>query len=106
MDGSRRRPAAAARAPVGLADSPHHRRGAAVDAIVSRIGARLPIVAGLLIAAAGFGLYASIGSESAYSVSAASLAVVGVGAGLALAPPSTPSWPLSPRSAPAPARHC
>ncbi|WP_035696670.1 MFS transporter, partial [Glycomyces tenuis] len=59
---------------------------ATVDKIVSRIGAKIPIVAGLLIAAAGFALYATITPDSTYAFTATSLAVIGLGAGLALAP--------------------
>lgn len=58
----------------------------AVDKIVTRIGAKIPIVAGLLTAAAGFVLASRITTDSGYGFVAACLAVVGLGAGLALAP--------------------
>ncbi|GAD83329.1 MFS transporter [Nocardia asteroides NBRC 15531] len=58
----------------------------AVDKIVTRLGAKVPIVAGMLIAAAGFVLSSRITLGSGYGFVAACLAVVGFGAGLALAP--------------------
>ncbi|SDQ50128.1 Antiseptic resistance protein (plasmid) [Tsukamurella tyrosinosolvens] len=59
---------------------------AAVDSIVTRIGAKIPIVAGLFITAMGFVLASRITADSEYGFIAACLAVVGLGAGLALAP--------------------
>lgn len=58
----------------------------AVDKIVTRIGAKVPIVAGLLVAAAGFVLASRITADSGYGFVAICLAVMGLGAGLALAP--------------------
>ncbi|GAA3245874.1 DHA2 family efflux MFS transporter permease subunit [Streptomyces labedae] len=58
----------------------------AVDKIVTRIGAKAPMVAGLAIAAAGFALYSAITPGSTYAFTATCLAVIGLGAGLALAP--------------------
>ncbi|WP_327397584.1 MFS transporter [Streptomyces phaeochromogenes] len=59
---------------------------AAVDEVVTRIGAKFPMVAGLLIAAAGFALYSAITVGSGYAFTAISLAIIGLGTGLALAP--------------------
>ncbi|WP_408993442.1 MFS transporter [Streptomyces sp. 1268] len=58
----------------------------AVDKIVTRIGAKIPMVAGLAIAAAGFALYSALSPGSTYTFTATSLTVIGLGAGLALAP--------------------
>ncbi|MEU4710831.1 MFS transporter [Nocardia salmonicida] len=59
---------------------------AAVDKIVTRVGAKIPIVTGMVTAAAGFVLASRIGVDSGYGFVAVCLAVVGLGAGLALAP--------------------
>ncbi|GHE39817.1 MFS transporter [Streptomyces cellulosae] len=58
----------------------------AVDKIVTRIGAKIPMVAGLAIAAAGFALYSALTPGSTYAFTATCLTVIGLGAGLALAP--------------------
>ncbi|WP_051815022.1 MFS transporter [Streptomyces iakyrus] len=59
---------------------------AAVDKVVTGIGAKIPMVAGLAVAAVGFAVYSAVTPDSAYAFSAACLAVIGLGAGLALAP--------------------
>ncbi|MEV4158469.1 MFS transporter [Nocardia salmonicida] len=59
---------------------------AAVDKIVTRVGAKIPIVGGMVVAAAGFVFASRITADSSYSFVAVCLAVVGLGAGLALAP--------------------
>ncbi|MGA5215111.1 DHA2 family efflux MFS transporter permease subunit [Streptomyces cinereoruber] len=58
----------------------------AVDKIVTRIGAKIPMVTGLAIAAAGFALYSAVSPASTYAFTATCLAVIGLGAGVALAP--------------------
>ena len=59
---------------------------AAVDKIVTRLGAKIPIATGMVIAAAGFVLASRITVDSGYGFVAVCLATVGLGAGLALAP--------------------
>lgn len=59
---------------------------AAVDKIVTAIGAKAPIVAGMLTAAAGFAMATRMTADTGYGYTATCLAVIGLGAGLALAP--------------------
>ncbi len=59
---------------------------AAVDKIVTRVGAKVPIVTGMVIASAGFVLASRITVDTGYGYVATCLAVIGLGAGLALAP--------------------
>ncbi|MCT2592036.1 MFS transporter [Streptomyces sp. N2-109] len=58
----------------------------AVDKIVTRFGAKIPMVAGLAIAAAAFAVYSRISPDSSYVFTATCLAAMGLGAGLGLTP--------------------
>lgn len=59
---------------------------AAVDKIVTAVGAKAPIATGMLTAAIGFALATRITADTGYGYTATCLAVIGLGAGLALAP--------------------
>jgi EmrB/QacA subfamily drug resistance transporter len=56
------------------------------EKLIIRLGSRVPIVAGLLLIAAGLGLGATTGRTDGYGFVASWLAVIGVGVGVALAP--------------------
>jgi EmrB/QacA subfamily drug resistance transporter len=56
------------------------------DRVLARVGAKIPVTAGLAIIAVGLGLGASTRLADPYSWTAAWLAVVGFGTGLAMAP--------------------
>jgi EmrB/QacA subfamily drug resistance transporter len=56
------------------------------ERIAARYGHRGPVVAGLLLVAAGLGLGATTGASTAYGFAAVWLPVVGLGFGLAMAP--------------------
>jgi EmrB/QacA subfamily drug resistance transporter len=57
---------------------------AAGDRIAPRVGARVMVGGGLLVAAAGLGVLSRVGADSGYGLVAASLAVLGLGIGLAM----------------------
>ncbi len=56
------------------------------DRIVARIGTKIPVSAGLAVIAAGLVLGATAKPDNGYGITAAWLAIVGAGVGLALAP--------------------
>ncbi|GGJ86689.1 MFS transporter [Streptomyces camponoticapitis] len=58
----------------------------AVDKIVTRIGPKIPMVAGLAFATAAFVAYSRVSPDSSYTYSALCLAAIGFGAGLGLTP--------------------
>jgi MFS transporter, DHA2 family, multidrug resistance protein len=56
------------------------------DRLVGRLGRRIPVAGGLLVAGAGLALHATLTVHSGYGLTAAAMAIEGFGIGLALAP--------------------